>query len=165
MADAVRINEGEVVFMSVVRFFCDIDDVVRRAETGEVWGYFLMHGRVLVSLRRARRMDSPFVAQIETSLLHIRVAVREIQARQARYAYRLAMSYLRAVQAEPDLAHFLATHTSRTDLGETFGDRMVMQDNAEIQLRRAQRRNMDADIFDPLSSSESGSDSEHGSDF
>jgi hypothetical protein len=163
MADAVQ----EVVFMSVVRFFCDIDDIVRRVrrgEIGDVWGYFLMHGQVLVSLRQARRIDSPLVAHIETALLYIRVAVRETQARQARHAFRVAMSYLRAVQEEPNLARFLAVHTSRTDLGETFGNRMVMQDFAEVQLRRAQRRNMDADIFDPLSS-EGGSDSEHGSDF
>jgi hypothetical protein len=163
MADAVQ----EVVFMSVVRFFCDIDDIVRRVrrgEIGDVWGYFLMHGQVLASLRQARRIDSPLVAHIETALLYIRVAVRETQARQARYAYRLTMSYVRAVHAEPDLAQFLGRQPTRTDLGETFGIRMVMQDEAEVQLRRAQRRNMDADIFEPLSS-EGGSDSERGSDF
>ena len=154
MADAV-------VFHLVVRFFC-----IEFSDAGlGALRHYIDHSTTLVALRRAHRMGSPLVARIETSLLHLRVAVREIQAREARYAYRLAMSYLRAVQAEPDLARFLAMHTSRTDLGETFGDRMVMQDNAEIQLRRAQRRNMNADIFDPLSSSESGSDSEHGADF
>jgi hypothetical protein len=156
-------QNDEVVFLSVVQFFCDVDDLTRRAETAGCWLHFRLHGLTLASLRQARHMEPRIAAQINTSLLRIRVVVREIQLDHARWSYRTAMAYMRLVIADPMVGFHLARQPPRRVLGETDADVEVMVHNAGVDYQRALERGVDLDIWDPPPST--AGDSEEEGDF
>ena len=153
-------QNDEVVFLSVVHFFCDVDDMTRRAGAAGCWLHFRLHGLTLASLRQARHMEPHIAAQINTSLLRIRVTVRELQLDHARWSYRMAMSYVRLVVVHPTIGAHLARQPPRRVLGENDANVAMMVHNAAVDFQRAFTRGVALDIWDPPSST--AGDSEEG---
>jgi hypothetical protein len=155
----------EVVFLSVVHFFCDVDDMTRRAGAAGCWHQFRLHGLTLASLRQARHMEPRMAAQIDMSLLRVRVAFREIQLDHARWSFRMAMSYVRLSVVDPSVGAQIAPPPPRRVLGETDANVTLMVDNAALYFQRAFTRGVALDIWNPPSSTAASEDEEEESDF
>jgi hypothetical protein len=144
-------GQNEIVFLSVVLFFCEVDDVLRRVAAVGNSQIFRLHGLALASLRQARHMEPRIVERINISLLRIRAAFREVQLGHARWSYRVAMSYVRLAVVFPTYGAFLAPPPPLRALGETDANVAVMVANASVDFQRALTRGVPLDIWDPPS--------------
>ena len=152
---------GEIVFLSVVQFYCDVDDMLRRARDANSINLRL-HGLGLARLRHARRMEPRLASQIYTTLLRIRVAVREVQLDYANWNCRVVMSYLRVCILDPLATAVIAPPPVRRQIGETDGQMNGMFANARLGVERARFRGLDLDIWDPPSETEEEDEGEEG---
>jgi hypothetical protein len=160
----VGAGEFNIVFETLIRFFC-ID--FRARDDGRVahWEPHIAHASTLVALRQSQRiLDSRVLAQIELALLRLRLFINLLELDEARNSGRIAMAYVRLLVDSPDAALAMVSPGPVRAFREDAGQVPMAMFTAQLEIARSFNRNELLDILHPPTPSDSGSDSEDGTD-